>query len=166
MFRGHLALLLLFPICISAQNLDPRAYARVPIDMTFIGVGVSYSYGNVLLDPSLPLQNLDADILSPSIGVGHTMDLLGFTTQLFAALPYAWANVTATVEGEGRSLTRSVLGDMRIRMSVLLLGARPVTVQEFMKKSPQFVLGTSLIVNAPTGQFFPDKLINLGTNRW
>jgi hypothetical protein len=166
MLKRHLILLLLFPICISAQNLDPRAYARVPIDMTFIGIGFNYSYGNVLLDPSLPLKNLDSNILSPSIGIGHTMELLGFTTQLFAALPYAWADVSATLEAEDRSLTRSGLGDMRIRISILLLGAKPVSVQELMKKSPQFVLGTSLTVTAPTGQFFPNKLINLGTNRW
>ena len=28
------------------------------------------------------------------------------------------------------------------------------------------ILGTSLTVVAPTGQFVPDRLINLGTNRW
>jgi hypothetical protein len=28
------------------------------------------------------------------------------------------------------------------------------------------ILGTSLTVTAPTGQYSPDKLINLGTNRW
>jgi len=158
--------MLLFPICVSAQDLDPRAYARVPIDMTFIGVGFGYSYGNVLLDSSLPLKNLDTDILSPSIGVGHTIDIFGFTSQLYAALPYAWADVSATVEGENRSQTRSGLGDMRIRISILLLGAKPVTVHELMKESPQFILGTSLTVTAPTGQYFSDKLINLGTNRW
>lgn len=165
-FIKFLILILLFPIFVSAQDLDPRAYARVPIDITFIGVGFSYSYGNVLLDPSLPLQNLNSDILSPSIGVGHTMDLFGFTTQLYAALPYAWADVSATVEGDNRSQTRSGLGDMRIRISVLLLGAKPVTVQELVKKTPTFVLGTSLTITAPTGQYFSDKIINLGTNRW
>ena len=132
--------------------------------MTFIGVGFSYSYGNVLLDPSLPLQDLDANISSPSLGVGHTMDLFGFTSQLYAALPCAFADVSAT--GEGRSQTRSGLGDMRIRISILLMSAKPVTVQQLMKESAQFVLGTSLTVTVPIGQFFPDKLINLGTNRW
>ena len=162
----YLILFVFFQTFISAQDLDPRAYARVPIDITFIGVGFSYSYGNVLLDPSLPLQNLNSDILSPSIGVGHTMNLLGFTTQFYAVLPYAWAEVTGEYMGIDDSRTRSGLGDMRMRISILLLGARPVTVQELVKKSPKFVLGTSLTVSAPTGQFFSDKVINIGTNRW
>jgi len=161
-----LIFLLFFPILLSAQDLDPRAYARVPIDITFIGAGLSFTYGNVILDPSLPLKDLNAQISSLSIGAGHTMELLGFTTQFYAVLPYAWAEVTGEYVGEDRSLNRAGLGDLRIRVSTLLLGARPVSVEELVKKSPQFVLGTSLTVTAPTGQFFSDKVINIGTNRW
>ena len=40
------------------------------------------------------------------------------------------------------------------------------TAGEFSKASNQTIVGTSLSVIAPTGQFFPDKLINLGANRW
>ena len=149
-----------------AQDLDPRAYARVPIDLTFVGLGFGYSYGNVLLDPSLPLKDLDADIQSPLILAGHTMDLFGFTSQIYAALPYAWAQVSANLEGSNESRTRSGLGDMRVRISILLIGARPVQVKEFAKKTPGFVLGTSLMVYAPTGQYYSDKVINIGTNRW
>lgn len=164
--RRHLILFLFLPIIISAQDLDPRAYARVPIDLTFAGLGFGYSYGNVLLDPSLPLKDLDANVQSPLIFAGHTMDLFGFTSQIFAALPYAWAQVSANYKGSNESRTRSGLGDMRMRISILLLGARPVKVKEFAKKTPEFILGTSLMIYAPTGQYFPDKLINLGTNRW
>jgi hypothetical protein len=36
-----------------------------------------------------------------------------------------------------------------------------------LAKAPRrTILGTSLTVVAPTGQFFPDRLVNLGTNRW
>ena len=162
----HLILFLYFPIIISAQDLDPRAYARVPIDLTFVGIGFGYSYGNVLLDPSLPLKDLDANIQSPLILAGHTMEIFGFTSQIYAALPYAWAQVSANFEGSNERRTRSGLGDMRVRISILLIGARPVEVKEFAKKTPGFVLGTSLMVYAPTGQYYSDKVINLGTNRW
>jgi hypothetical protein len=165
-FKKHILLFLLFPAIISAQNLDPRAYARFPVDMSFIAVGLGYSYGNVLLDPSLPLKDLDADMESPMIGVGHTMNLFGFTSQVYATLPYAWAQISANVQGVEESRTRAGLGDMRLRISMLLIGGRPVTVQELVKESPQFILGASLSITAPTGQFFPNKLINIGTNRW
>lgn len=164
--KFYIIFLLLIPTVVSAQDLDPRAYARMPINMTFIVVGLGYSYGNVILDPSLPLQDLNAKMESPMIGVGHTFDLFGFTSQAFAALPYAWAQASGKVLETEESQYRSGLGDMRLRLSVLLIGARPVTIEEFVKKSPKFVLGTSLMVYAPTGQYFTDKLINIGTNRW
>jgi len=164
--KRQLILFLFFPFIISAQDLDPRAYARVPIDLTFFGLGFGYTYGNVLLDPSLPLKDLDATIQSPLILAGHTMDFFGFTSQIYAALPYAWAQVSANYLGSSESRTRSGLGDIRMRISILLIGARPVQVKEFTKKTPKFVLGTSVMVYAPTGQYFSDKLINIGTNRW
>jgi hypothetical protein len=39
-------------------------------------------------------------------------------------------------------------------------------VKEFPSVPRQPVVGTSLTVVAPIGQYFPGKLINLGTNRW
>ena len=35
-----------------------------------------------------------------------------------------------------------------------------------MKRTPRTTLGASLSISAPTGQYDPDKLINIGTNRW
>ena len=133
--KKHLILFLFFPIIISAQDLDPRAYARVPIDLTFVGLGFGYSYGNVLLDPSLPLKNLDANIQSPLILAGHTMELFGFTSQIHATLPYAWAQVSAIFDRSNECQTRSGLGDMRVRISILLICARSVQVKEFAKNS-------------------------------
>lgn len=159
-------LLLLIPIVISAQDLDPRAYARVPVNISFLGLGFGYTYGNVALDPSLPIKDLETELESPIIGFGHTFNLLGFTSQAYAAIPYAWAQISGKALGVGETRTRSGLGDMRIRLSSLLIGAPPTTLEEFVKESPEFILGTSLTIYAPTGQYFPDKLINIGTNRW
>ena len=47
-----------------------------------------------------------------------------------------------------------------------MFGAPAVNVEEFVKSTPQSVLGVSLTITAPTGQFSSDKLINIGTNRW
>ena len=100
------------------------------------------------------------------IGVGHTFDLFGLTSQAFVALPYSWAQISGSVVGGDSSLTRSGIGDMRIRFSALLLGAPAATLEELKKSSPETILGASLTIVAPLGQFYPDKLINIGTNRW
>jgi hypothetical protein len=151
---------------LSAQDLDPRAYARVPVDATVLIAGFNYTYGGVVLDPTLPIKDLEAKVQAPILGLARTFNLFGLTSQAFAALPYSWAQASGKVLGEDSSITRNGFGDMRFRVSVLFLGAPAVTVEEFAKTSPQTVLGASLMVTAPTGQFFSDKIINLGTNRW
>ena len=161
-----ISLFLLFMIKVSVQDLDPRAYVRVPVDATVLIAGFNYTYGSVVLDPTLPIKDLEAKVESPMLGIARTFSLFGLTSQAFVVLPYSWAQASGKVFGEDSSITRTGFGDTRIRVSVLLLGAPAATVEEFAKSSPQNVLGVSLTVTAPTGQFFSNKLINLGTNRW
>jgi hypothetical protein len=151
---------------VSAQDLDPRAYARVPVDATVLIAGFNYTYGSVVLDPTLPIKDLEAKVQSPMLGIARTFSLFGLTSQAYVVLPYSWAQASGKVLGEDSSITRNGFGDTRFRVSVLFLGAPAITVEEFAKTSPQTVLGASLTVTEPTGQFFSDKLINLGTNRW
>jgi Putative MetA-pathway of phenol degradation len=53
-----------------------------------------------------------------------------------------------------------------MRFSVLLLGAPATTRANFAKVKHKTILGLSLNVVANSGQYFPDKLINLSANRW
>ena len=43
---------------------------------------------------------------------------------------------------------------------------RAMRTAEFVRVAPHTVGGVSLTVAAPSGQYYPDKLINLGNNRW
>ena len=150
----------------TAQDLDPRAYVRVPVQTTILTGGYSYSAGGVVTDPTLPLQDLEARVHTFAAGVVHSFSLFGLTTQAMAVLPMSWADASALVNGQRESVSRTGLADMRLRMSVLLLGGPAATVPQLMKSKRGTVLGASLNVIVPTGQFFPDKLINIGTNRW
>ena len=166
--QALLLIILLFFVAVnlSAQDLDPRAYIRVPIDMTVLVTGFGYTYGGVVLDPTAPIQDLEAKVETPMIGIGRTFSLFGLTSQAFIALPYSWAQISGKVLGEDSSVTRSGMGDMRFRISTLLFGAPAVTREEFAKSSPQTVFGASITMIVPTGQYMTDKLINLGANRW
>jgi hypothetical protein len=160
-----LGLLLLSPGA-SAQDLDPRAYARVPINATFLVTGLVVSDGAVVTDPTAPLEDLQATVTSASLGVARSFAVFGKTAQAFAGLPYSWGEASALVAGERERVTRSGLSDMRLRVSVLLRGAPAVALPDFAKVPRRTILGTSLTVVAPTGQNSPAKLINLGSNRW
>ncbi len=47
------------------QDLDPRAYARIPVRVTVIVAGFSYSDGGIVTDATLPVQDLNAKIGAP-----------------------------------------------------------------------------------------------------
>jgi hypothetical protein len=158
--------LLLLAAPLSAQDLDPRAYARAPVNGTFLSIGFAVAHGGVVSDPTLPVTDINATVETPSIGIGRSFSLFGKTAQAFGAMPYSWAQVSGKVFEEARDISRAGLSDMRLRVSVLLRGAPAASVVEIAKAPRRTVLGTSLTVVAPTGQFFPDRLINLGANRW
>lgn len=150
------------------QDLEPRAYSAAPINTHFLALGTAYSFGNVLLDPSVPITDITADIGMVVPGYARTFALAGRTASLAVILPYAFGKMSGMI-GEAEDLTtitRSGIGDLRMRFSVNLLGGRALTPREFAQRKPAPTLGASLVVVVPVGQYFPDKLVNVGANRW
>jgi len=156
----------MFKIPLFGQDLDPRAYARVPVNLTTLVTGFSYAYGGVVTDVTLPVKNIKATAETPSIGIAHSFNFFKLTSQVLVALPYTWARVTGDVGSQSRSISRSGFSDMRLRFSVLVIGAPAATIAELSNAPRKTVVGISINAVLPTGQYYPDKLINLGTNRY
>jgi hypothetical protein len=150
----------------SAQDLDPRAYVWLPVRLTVTGLGYGYTYGGVVTDPTVPIKDIHATISTLSLGVAHVFGMFHKTAQVSVNLPWNWATVTGSVQETAQRITRSGLGDMRLRYSILLLGGPAASPAEIVKASPRTILGASLSITAPTGQYLYGKLINLGTHRW
>lgn len=150
----------------SAQQLEPRAYSPAPRGANFIGLGYTHSSGNVLLDPSLPLTDVTAKIDVASPFYLRTFGLLGRAASFGVVLPYASGTVEGNLAEEYRRADRTGLADTPVRLAVNLLGGPSLSLREFVQRRPGTTLGASLVVTAPTGQYDPAKLINLGTNRW
>ena len=166
-YTGLFAISLLFTIEKShGQDLDPRAYARIPVNVTVVVAGFSYSTGGIVTDATLPVKDLNAKIGAPSLAIVRSFSLAGKTAQVSAALPYAWGDASATISGIPQSTTRSGFSDMRLRFSWLLVGAPAATIGEIAKAPRKTILGASLSITTPTGQYYAEKLINLGTSRW
>ena len=150
-----------------SQDLDPRAYSKIPINASTVITGIALTSGEVVTEPSMQIENIKANVQSTSIGVAHSFAFFGMTSQVLVAVPYSWAKVTGDVEDISEEVSRSGFSDLRFRFSVLFLGAPALDVKDISKlKQRNTILGASINVAAPTGQFFSDKLINLGTNRW
>ena len=47
-----------------------------------------------------------------------------------------------------------------------LYGAPALTLKEFQNYQQDLIVGVSLQVSVPSGQYDPSKLVNIGTNRW
>ena len=92
--------------------------------------------------------------------------LFGETAQVSVGIPYLLAKVTGSVQDSAQQITRSGFGDMRLRLSWLVHGAKAATVAELARAPKKTILGTSLTIGVPTGQYLNGKLINIGTNRW
>jgi len=150
----------------ASQELEPRAYSANPIGVLFAGVAVIYSTGDVLLEPTSPITDVNAKVYIGTIGVGGTFPLFGRTASLGVGLPYAWAKVSGRIDEAARSVERTGLADTRVRFAVNLLGGRAMALPEFVRRTPSTTVGASLTVSVPTGQYFDDKLVNIGTNRW
>ena len=150
----------------SAQDLDPRAYVWLPVGVTVLGLGYGYTYGGVVTDPTIPVKDVDAHISTLSLGASHIFAMFHKTAQISVNLPWNWATVSGSVQETAQQITRNGLGDMRIRYSILLMGGPAATPAQIAKAPPRTIIGASLSITAPTGQYLYGKLINLGTNRW
>jgi len=66
----------------AAQELEPRAYRTAPVGMNFILGTYSWSTGNVLTDPSVPIEDLQIDIHMAVVSYLRTLGLFGRSSSL------------------------------------------------------------------------------------
>lgn len=152
----------------SAQELTPRAYWPAPKGTKVAVLGYSYSSGDVLMDPSLPVYGVDSRINTGVLAYLQTFSLLGRTTNIVVDLPYSWGTTKGLLFDKPAQRDFSGFNDLGITMAVNLLGAPSMTPADFQKlrANPHPILGASVKVLVPTGQYDADRLINVGTNRW
>jgi hypothetical protein len=127
-----------------AQDLEPRAYAAAPVGLNFLVLAGGRSTGDVVVDPSLPVEDVHASVNSLSLGFGTTVNVLGRTGLLVAVVPYVWADATGRVGDETGHASRTGLGDPRLKFSVNLLGGRAVGPREFARAQRRTIAGVSL----------------------
>jgi hypothetical protein len=149
-----------------AQELEPRAYGNAPVGLNFLIMGYGYSEGGVVVDPSIPLTNASIDIHSTVVAYARSVDIWGRSGKFDVTLPHASLSGTADFAGQLREREVSGLGDPRIRISINLQGAPATSLQEIARYRQDLIVGASLQVWVPVGQYDSDKLVNIGTHRW
>jgi hypothetical protein len=148
------------------QDLAPRAYLITPLHSNAINLTYSYFNGGLDLNGVVPVAGATGTFSVPSISYYHSFSLFGRSANIGAALPYGVGTFEGFVHGADEQIYRSGLSDMGLRFSVNLKGGPAMPVSQFVKWKQKTILGVSLKVIPPTGQYDPEKLINWGINRW
>ena len=151
-----------------AQELTPRAYWPTPNGINVFVLSYQRSTGDIVTDPSLPITGVDSTIEYLQLSYQRTFSLAGRTANIQLSLPYASGDTEGTVEGEFLRRELSGFGDTRVRLAMKLKGAPSMDAAGFqaLRQNPETIIGASLLVQIPSGEYESDKLINLGTNRW
>jgi hypothetical protein len=149
-----------------AQELEPRTYSPSPIGTNFVLAGYAHVSGDVLTDPSLPIAGVSTQLNSFVIGYVRTFALANRTASIGFAQPFVNGNLSGLVIGAPTEVHRGGVGDTQLRFALNLIGNPALSPEAFAQAKPVTSLGVSLTVQAPTGQYVPSHLVNIGNNRW
>jgi hypothetical protein len=149
-----------------AGEIEPRAYVNTPVGINFLLAGYAYSDGGLSTAGSSPVKDAQLKIHTGVLAYARTLDVWGKSGKFDVILPYSRLSGSAMVEGQPRERNVSGLNDPLFRFSVNFYGAPALSLQEFDNYQQDVIIGASIQVSAPFGQYDPDKLVNLGNNRW
>jgi hypothetical protein len=165
-----LVLLAAIAVCslqsLCAQDLSPRAYVITPVHSNAVILTWSFYDGSIQFNGTAPITGATGTYNVSIFSYYHSFSFFGRSASVTGSLPYAVGNFQGTVKGAETHLYRSGLVDSAFRLSVNLKGGPAMPVRTFAKWRQKILLGMSLKVVAPTGQYDPTKLINWGANRW
>jgi hypothetical protein len=149
-----------------AQEAEPRLYSNTPVGLNFLIAGYVYAQGKMAFDPELPIADADFQQLSGAVAYVRSFEFLGQSAKFDVIAPYSAFSARALVNGQPHEREMSGFGDPRFRVSVNLVGAPALSLKEFANFKQDLIVGVSLQVSAPLGQYDDTKLLNLGNNRW
>ena len=149
-----------------AQDLAPRTYIITPIHWNAVTLTYSFSSGDITTNSAIPITNVTGTLHVPVLNCFHSLKFFGRSANILASLPYGVVHYQGMLEDNERKVYRSGLLDSSFRFSVNLKGGPAMSVKDYLAWKQKTILGVSLRVVAPTGQYDGTKLVNNGANRW
>jgi hypothetical protein len=149
-----------------AQDLSPRAYLITPVDSNALVVSYSHLAGGLQFAGAVPITGADATINLGVLSFYHSFDLLGRAANFTIAAPYGFGDFRGTVADVPKQADRSGSLDLAARLAVNLIGGPAMAPKQFAGWHQNVLVGASLTIVPPTGQYDPTRLVNFGSNRW
>ena len=149
-----------------AQEIEPRSYSNAPVGVNFLIAGYGYTQGGFPTDTGLPVTDPKLDTSNTVFAYARSLELWGKSAKFDAIVPYTWLSGTAMYQGQPVERVVNGPGDPLFRVSINLYGAPPLSLKEFSSYQQDLIVGVSLQVSPPWGQYDSARLVNIGSNRW
>ena len=165
-YIAFIAVLLLVGARGFSQELEPRSLTNLPVGTNFAVLGYAFASGNILFDPALPLEDVNANMHAIVGAYVRSFNFLGMGAKANVMLPFAAGDWEGVYQSNDTTTARTGMGDMRFGFSFNFIGSPALQKDGFKDFKQKTIAGFSMQMVAPTGQYFDDRLINLGSNRW
>ena len=152
-FARHALLLTCLAVCSAAQELQPRAYLPAPVGLNYFGISYTNNRGGLLVDPGLALEDVRFSAHASTLAFGQTFGTGEAHVQLLACVPYVVAKGGSDLGGAQIRTRYSGLGDVTLRYAMNIYGAPAMDLKEFRAYRQKTIVGASITVAAPTGQY-------------
>lgn len=157
--------LLAFAAGVRAQSIEPRAYSNTPVGVNFLIGGYAYTRGGLAFE-SLPITDPHLATSSAVLAYARALDLWGKSGKFDVIVPYTWLSGSAAYLGAPVDRNVNGFADPTLRLSVNFYGAPALPLREFKSYEQDLIVGASIQVSVPAGQYDDTKLVNIGTHRW
>ena len=170
MLRRHAAALFaglaLLGSAARAQDIEPRSYSNAPVGVNFAIAGVVFTRGALEFPDATFITDAKMKTQTAVLAYARALDLWGNAAKFDMIVPYM--SLSGSALFAGAPVEREVDGfvDPRFRLSVNFYGAPAMGLQDFRNYKQDLIIGASLQVTAPWGQYDRTRLVNIGSNRW
>lgn len=161
-----LVVVLLIPAPLLAGEIEPRSYINTPAGVNFLIFGTAQTRGGLSTAASSPLQDAELEIDTDLLAYAHSFGVMGQSAKVDVILPYSELDGTATFAGAPRERYIADFHDPRFRFSMNFIGAPSLSLEDYRNYQQDLIVGGSIQISAPYGQYDDDRLVNLGANRW
>jgi hypothetical protein len=152
------------PAVLHAQFTDPRTYTAAPVGISQLELDYGHLSADSSLDTSIEVVGAHVDVNALALSYTHNFAMLGQLAWVKLGIPFASVSGSVAQTSYSRSITGA--GDASLEFATLLKGGKAMREAEFATYTPETTVAFSMTVSAPTGQYSPDRLLNLGSNRW
>jgi hypothetical protein len=153
-----------------AQELEPRRWSHLPIGQNFASLTYARTGGDISFDPELGIEDAEFDLDTLLVGYVRSFTLFDRSARIEVRQALQHGTWSGLVAGVPTRVGRSGLSDSYVRLAVNLVGGPPLAGPAYAEHrrthEVDTIVGAAIGIQLPTGEYFEDRLINLGSNRF